>query len=65
MGSRLKLHLRTRNIDVPDLVNHLTLLIVSAYDVIGLISRKCEPGHQREAVPLRIYSAAMELDPRV
>ena len=65
MGGSLQLHLRTRNIDVPDLVNHLTLLIVSAYDVIGLISCECESGHQREAVPLRIDTSAVEFDPRV
>ena len=65
MGGRLQLYLRTRNIDVPDLVNHLTLLVVGADDVILLVSCECESGHQREAVPGRIDASTMELDPRV
>ena len=65
MGGCLQLHLRPRNIDVPDLVDNLALLVVGADDVILLVSCECESGHQREAVPLRIDSAAMELDPRV
>ena len=40
-------------------------MIVSTDNVIGLISGKREPGHQREAVPLRINPIAMELNPRV
>ena len=43
--SSFQLHLRTRNIDVPNLVNNLTALIISTYNVIARISGKCELRH--------------------
>ena len=65
MRGRFQLDHCARDIDVPYLVNDLTALIVSTDNVIGLISGKREPGHQREAVPLRIDASTMEFDPRV
>ena len=45
MGGRLQLNLCTRNIDVPDLINYLTLLIVRADYIILIVPREREPGH--------------------